>query len=308
MRVLVVGARSKTTEALLRQLRRRGVAWDVRLISHRREEPMQVHGYPIYVIPNYARQPLKNLCFSWEPDVIVNTAALTDVDACERNRELAWQRNVELVATLVGVCRVLGARLLQVSSDYVFDGSKGPYAEHECPRPINYYGKTKLAAENLCQTALLSVLIVRTTHIYGTPAPWCHDILRWAFRKARRRERISVACDVYTNPILVDDLAQALICALQGQHEGIIHVGGDLWESRYDFLRRAFELAGLSIDLLEPVPASELYRNRAPRPRYAGLRYSRAESLWGFAPTPHTEALLRVLQRTYSGDSGDSTE
>ncbi len=308
MRILVVGARSKTAEAFLRQLRRQNDLWKVRVISHRTGEPRQIHGYPIYIVPGYARQPLRNVCLEWEPEVIVNTAALTDVDLCERNRELAWKLNVELVGTLAAVCRILGAHLIQLSSDYVFSGTSGPYAEHERPDPINYYGRTKLAAENLCQTTVPSATIIRTTLIYGTPAPWCRDILQWAMQKVQEGQPIAVAQDVFTNPIFVDDLAKALLRAIQIRHEGIFHVGGWSWQSRYEFLQSAFRVAGLPESLLRPVPAVELYRDRAARPRYAGLRWARAEMVWNFTPTPLTDALLRFLRRTHPGDSAESTE
>lgn len=308
MRVLIIGARSKTAEAFLRWLRRQGPPWEVRIISHRTGEPQQIHGYPVYVVPGYARQPLRNTCLGWEPEIILNTAALTDVDACEEKRELAWKVNVELVGTLAAVCRILGAHLIQLSSDYVFNGAAGPYAEHERPDPINYYGRTKLAAENLCQTTVPSATIVRTTLIYGTPAPWCQDILRWALQKAHDCQQVVVARDVFTNPIFVDDLARVLFYAVQTRPEGIIHVAGWGWQSRYEFLQSVFRVVGLPETLLRPLPAAELYRHRAARPRYAGLRCARAEALWNFIPTPPTDALLRLLRRTHGSDSEESTE
>lgn len=309
MRLLIVGARSKTAEALLRLIRRSGWKWELLLLSHRRQEPMSIHGYPVYVIPEYARQPLRNACLSWEPEVIVNTAALTDVDACESNRRLAWQLNVGLVETLVGVCRVLGAHLVQLSSDYVFDGAAGPYPEEARPNPVNYYGKSKLAAENVCLAAAASVTIVRTTQIYGTPAPWCSDVLRWAFQKAHRGETVAAAVDVYTNPVFVDELAWSLACAIRERSEGILHVAGREWLSRYEFLRTAFRLAGLPEEQVVGAPAEELYRGRARRPRRGGLLCRRAETLWGFAPRSLHEALSLTLCRTYSGRgaSGEST-
>lgn len=308
MKLLIVGARSKTVEAVLRLLRRRRSSWEVLLLSHRWAEPMNIHGYPVHVIPAYDRQPLRNACLSWEPEVILNAAALTDVDACEQERNLAWRVNVGIVEVLAGVCRILGSHLLQLSSDYVFDGNAGPYPETARPSPLNYYGRTKLAAENLCLAAAPSVTILRTTQIYGTPAPWAEDVLRWALARVRRGEHIPAAVDVFTNPIFVDDLARALLCAAEHREEGIFHVAGDMWLSRYEFLRRAFQAAGLDASVLIPLPAEELYRGRAPRPLRSGLCCERARQRWRFVPTPFEEALPLALYRNQAaGSSGEIT-
>jgi dTDP-4-dehydrorhamnose reductase len=240
----------------------------------------------------------------------LNAAAITDVDACERDRALAWQVNVGLVETLAGVCRMLGAHLVQLSSDYVFEGKQGPYAEQARPNPLNYYGKTKLAAENVCQTAAPSVTIVRTTHIYGTPAPWSSDILRWALSQVRQGMVVPAAVDLYTNPIFVDDLARALLTAIRRRDEGIVHVAGREWLSRYEFLRTAFRVLELPQELLVPMAAAELYRGRAPRPLRAGLLCERAEALWHFHPRSLEEALWVVRYRLQSRESeaGDTSE
>jgi dTDP-4-dehydrorhamnose reductase len=103
----------------------------------------------------------------WRPDVIINAAAATNVDGCETDRAEAWRDNVDLVETIVEVCRKIDARLVQVSTDYVFDGEAGPYVESDRPNPINYYGKTKLAAENVCLRSGIDVAIVRTMWLYG---------------------------------------------------------------------------------------------------------------------------------------------
>lgn len=309
MRLLIVGARSKTVEAVLRLLRRRRSSWEVLLLSHRWAEPMSIHGYPVHVVPAYARQPLRNACLGWEPEVILNAAAVTDVDACERERSLAWHVNVGVVEVLVGVCRILGSHLLQLSSDYVFDGTAGPYPETARPSPLNYYGRTKLAAENLCRATAPSVTIIRTTQIYGTPASWAEDVLRWARARAYRREIVPAAADVYTNPTFVDDLARALLCAAEQQKEGIFHVAGDRWLSRYEFLRMAFQAAGLDEGLVRPLPAEELYRGRAPRPLSSGLSCERARHAWQFFPTPFEDALLLALRRIQgAADSGKTGE
>ncbi|MCS7176127.1 MAG: SDR family oxidoreductase [Candidatus Kapabacteria bacterium] len=310
MKVLIVGARSKTAEALLRLVRRHRLQWEMLLISHQPGEPTVIHGYPVHVVLGYSRQLLRELCRTWEPEVIVNLAAITDVDACEQNRSVAWQVNVELVETLASVCRILGAHLIQLSSDYVFDGVAGPYDEQAYPRPINYYGRTKLAAENVCWALAPSATVIRTTQIFGTPAPWCSDVVGWAVRRALAGERVAVAEDVYTNPTFVDDLAQALIVALQDRVEGVIHIAGRMWLSRYDFLRQAFEIVGLPGHLLVPRPASELYQGRASRPRYGGLHWRRAEELLGLRLRSLEDALWLTSRRLHSvmGMSGKTAE
>jgi len=306
-RLLVVGAKSKTAEAVLRALRARSRGdWEVLGVSHRPGEPREIYGYPVQVVPGYHRRHLRNICLWWEPELILNTAAVTDVDRCERERQHAWWVNVALVEVLVGVCRVLGSYLVQLSTDYIFDGANGPYEEHARPCPVNYYGKTKLAAENVCQSSGISVAILRTTLIFGTPAPWCSDILGWLRQRLEGEGPIPVAADLYTNPILVEDLAQAIVCLLQERPTGVFHIGGRSWVSRYEFARAVFDAFGYPQERLQPVPAQQLYAGRAQRPLRAGLKWEHFAQRWGIVPHSLAEALEFLRQRGYS--AGARTE
>ncbi|HVN48819.1 MAG TPA: sugar nucleotide-binding protein, partial [Bacteroidota bacterium] len=113
------------------------------------------------------RGDVKSLISSFQPDVILNAAAATNVDWCESNRELAWKINVTAVENLAEAARKVNAKLIHVSSDYVFDGKNGPYDEQAPVNPISYYGKTKLASENAVQSAGINYGIVRPVVLFG---------------------------------------------------------------------------------------------------------------------------------------------
>jgi dTDP-4-dehydrorhamnose reductase len=126
-----------------------------------------LHSVQYLALDITSRKDVRRVVAQCEPEVIVNCAAMTNVDACERERETAWKINVDGVEHLVESAQRYRSKIVHISSDYVFDGTRGPYTENDRPEPINYYGKTKLASENLLRTAELPWVIIRTMVLYG---------------------------------------------------------------------------------------------------------------------------------------------
>ena len=146
-RVLIIGCNGllgqKVTELFVR-----GSSYTITLASLE-PKPLQVFPSVEYVpFDMTSKKEVRQLVYGSEPDVIINCAAMTNVDACENERELAWKINVGGVENLIEAARRSNARIVHVSSDYIFDGKTGPYTEEDRPEPLNYYGKTKLAGEN----------------------------------------------------------------------------------------------------------------------------------------------------------------
>ncbi|MFH1336650.1 MAG: SDR family oxidoreductase, partial [Candidatus Zixiibacteriota bacterium] len=169
------------------------------------------------------------------PDLIINAAAYTDVDGCEMHQKEARLVNVKAVETLVEICRKLKIRLIHLSTDYIFDGENGPYAEEDPPHPVSYYGKTKLESEQAIRSSGIDFLIVRTNVLYGWGKKVKPNFLLWLLEKLSGGEKIGIVTDQFNNPTLVDNLSACILEMAERNLTGTFNVGGAEYLSRYDF-------------------------------------------------------------------------
>ncbi len=213
---------------------------------------------------------------SHHPDLIINAAAYTDVDGCEINQKEAWAVNVEAVETLVKICLKQKIRLIHLSTDYVFDGENGPYAEEDTPHPVSYYGKTKLESENSIRSSGVDFLIVRTNVLYGWGQKVKPNFLLWLLDKLSGGEKIEIVTDQLNNPTLANNLSACLVEMSEKNLTGILHVGGAEYLSRYDFALEAADIFELDKSLIAPVQTS-LLAQPAKRPRRGGLKIEKAQ-------------------------------
>ncbi len=205
------------------------------------------------------------------PAAIVNAAALTNVDACERERDRAWRVNVDGIKHLMEAARGSDCFLVQISSDYIFDGENGPYDEEAQPNPIGFYGRTKLEGERLLAGSQLPWAVVRTNVLYGWANGVRLNFVLWVRANLSAGKYIRVAIDQYGNPTLVDNLARGIVAILSGKHRGIYHVAGLDYLSRWAFALKIAEVFQLNQELISPVLSSQLSQ-RAPRPHWGGLK------------------------------------
>ncbi len=226
------------------------------------------------------RSDVKSLISSFQPDVIMNAAAATNVDWCELNREEAWKINVTAVENLAEASRKVGGQLIHVSTDYVFDGKNGPYDETAKPNPLGYYGKTKLASENAIRSAAIRHTIIRTMVLYGSGIGVKANFALWVINSLKAGKQITVVDDQMGNPTFVGDLAIAMIKSFELNHEGIFHVGGGDQMSRYDFALQAAEVFNLDASLIKQIKTSDLGQ-ASPRPMISGFITLKAETQLG---------------------------
>ena len=223
------------------------------------------------------RQDVRSAVESFEPDCIVNAAAVTDVDVCETERERAWRANVGAVEHLSYAAKLAGARLIHLSTDYIFDGKQGPYSETDRPNPVSYYGKTKLASENVLQLSGGPFAIVRTMVLYGVGFGVKENFALWLARNLREEKPVKVADDQVGNPTLADDAAFAIFKLLELERTGIYHIAGSDLVSRYEFALALARLFGFNKKLITPVKSSSL-KQTAPRPLKSGFITLKAET------------------------------
>jgi dTDP-4-dehydrorhamnose reductase len=214
------------------------------------------------------------------PSVVVHTAAETNVDLCETDHEHARSINVEGTANIVKGCTKVGARMIFISTDYVFDGVKGNYSETDQPNPISYYGLSKLEAEHIVTSKSPdNTLIMRASVLYGWH-PSKPNFATWVIKSLRENQTIRVVKDHINSPTLADNLASAIRAAIERGSEGLLHVAGSERISRFDFACRIAKSFDLDENLLVPVEMRDMSWV-AKRPRDSSLDVAKAEKELG---------------------------
>lgn len=250
----------------------------------------EVRGVDIGEIDITSLESVQRVLITLKPDVVVNAAAYTDVDGCESNRELAMQVNAEGVAHLAMICRDIGARLVHVSTDYVFDGAKGePYQEDDLPNPLSVYGESKLAGEMNASLAE-DHLIVRTQWLYGLHGK---NFVETMLRLAGEKKELTVVDDQIGSPTWTMDLALAIRALLEKGCRGTYHAvnsGNCSWN---DFAKAIFAESGISVEV-KPMTTQELGRP-AHRPLYSVLDCGKLERDAGLRLEPWLDALKKYL-------------
>jgi dTDP-4-dehydrorhamnose reductase len=238
------------------------------------------------------------------PDVVINPAAMTNVDACESRRAEAWAANAAGPRHLAEVCVALGGSLLHVSTDYVFPGdeaSPGPYVEDAAPCAVNYYGETKLAGERAVQEVCAGRgpwLVARTALVYGYVPGGRTNFISWLAGELRAGRRVRVVSDQVNTPTLADDLAAALLALAERGTEGMVHLAGPDLLTRAEWAQRIAEYHQLDASLIEVTTTAALGQP-APRPLRSGLRTRRAEELAGVAFRGVREG-LEAMEQSFS--------
>ena len=224
------------------------------------------------------------------PDVVVHAASLTDVDKCELNKELAWKINVDGTRNILRSCNKTGSFLAYVSTDYVFNGEKGCYVESDAANPINYYGMTKLAAEEIVQ-ARDEYLIARPSVIYGSrPAAGKVNFALWLIETLRKGEKVKIVTDQWNTPTLNTNLAEMTLEAIDRKLTGVYHLCGASRVSRFEFAQKIAEAFGLDKALIEAVCSSQ-FSWPAKRPQDSSLDTLKAQRMFNCKPLKIIEAL-----------------
>ncbi len=247
------------------------------------------------------RSDVKSLVSSYRPDVVLNAAAMSNVDVCEREREAAWKANVIGVENLAETARRIGAKLIHVSTDYVFDGKSGPYSESDRTNPINYYGKTKLAGENVLLGSAIDYAIVRTIVVYGAGKNIKNNFALWVINSLKQNKTIRCYIDQISNPTFVQDLAQAIISAVQYNAKGLYHICGCETLSRYEFARKIANIFNLDSSLINEANSGEV-ELPAQRPRITGFKIEKAKKDLHYSPMRVAES-LKIMRHQIDGIS-----
>lgn len=243
-------------------------------------------------------EAVRRLFQDFTPTVVVNGAAMTHVDGCETDRETCWAVNTEAVEHLARQCHAIGARFVQISTDFVFDGENGPYREEDRPGPVNFYGKAKLASENAAREAGLDKwAIARTALVYGAgEALRRANIALWVIDKLSKGETINVVTDQWRTPTYAPDLAAGIERIVRFGKTGIYHLSGRERVSIYAFAQTIARVLDLDVSLIQPTDATR-FRQKAARPPRTGFIILKAETELGFKPHSLEAALTHLGAR-----------
>jgi len=260
-------------------------------------------GYRYVDLDILDQHQLRETVAEYRPDAIINTAAMTNVDACEHDPEGCRKLNVDAVATLVELCEAYSIHLIHLSTDFIFDGKEGPYAEDAAPNPLSLYGQSKWDAEKLIQQSTCKWAILRTILVYGVVADMSRsNIVLWAKGALEKGQPLNVVNDQWRMPTLAEDLAQACLLAVTRQAEGIFHISGEDLFAIHELVAAVADFWGLDKSLIHEVSSSTLSQ-AAPRPARTGFVLDKARSVLGYAPHSFREGLAVVDRQLHENNT-----
>lgn len=226
-----------------------------------------------------------------KPDVIINTAAMTNVDQCEDDHAGCTATNVTAVKYLVDACRLMPTRLIHLSTDFIFDGSDGPLDELATPNPVNYYGESKLKSERLLMNGPVDWCILRTILVYGVTRDMSRsNIVLWTRKSLKEGKAINVVNDQWRTPTLAEDLAMGCYLAAVKRARGVYNIGGKDMLTPYDIAVDTAEIFQLDKSLIHATDSSR-FMQRAKRPPKTGLVIEKARKDLGYEPHSFREGL-----------------
>lgn len=236
-----------------------------------------------------------------KPDVVINTAAMTQVDDCETQRDACWKANVTAVEHLVRCCNALHIHLVHVSTDFIFDGTHGPLDENATPNPVNYYGESKLAAEKVIQSSTISWAILRTVLVFGITRDMSRsNIVLWVKNSLQQGKTIQVVNDQWRTPTLAEDLAMGCYLAAKKHSRGIFNISGNDFLSPYDIAIRTADFFQLDKSLIKATDSTKFVQP-AKRPPKTGFIIDKARKVLGYEPRSFEEGLALLASQIKEG-------
>ena len=271
---------------------------DIELIATARGENrlIQKQGYAYVSMDIGNREEVMRIIAEHKPDVVIHTAAMTNVDACETDREGCLRNNVHAVEYIVEACNLVNAHLVHVSTDFIFDGENGPYDEEAEANPVSYYGWSKAEAERIVKERSTSWAILRTVLVYGVVDNMSRsNIVLWAKSALEKGSPIKVVDDQFRMPTLAEDLADGCLLAATQNAQGIFNISGPDYMSIFELVNRVADFFHLDKSIVQRSDSSSL-NQPAKRPPRTGFDLSKSRRVLGYNPHSFEEG-LSILQQ-----------
>ena len=247
---------------------------------------------------------VKSVIEKYQPDAIIHTAAMTNVDTAEANKELCHQLNVDAVQTLLSLCEERNIQLIHLSTDFVFDGTDGLYKEEDAVNPVSYYGESKVLSEEILKNSNANWTILRTILVYGITNDMSRsNIVLWAKGALEKGLPINVVNDQWRMPTLAEDLAEACLLAVEKNAKGIYHVSGKDYMSIADLVRKVADYWELDQSIISEISSVSL-NQVAKRPIKTGFVLDKTIKDLDYKPHSFEEGLKMVDEQMKSRKYG----
>lgn len=290
MRILITGSNGLLGQKLVQLILEKG---DELIATARGENrlPIPEEAYSYHSMDITNREQVLKVIGEVKPDVVIHTAAMTNVDQCETEREACWKLNVDAVEYIIEACEATGAYLVHLSTDFIFDGEAGPYDEEATPNPVSYYGDSKLAAEKLLFDSSIKYGIARTVLVYGI----AHDMSRsniilWVKGSLEAGKDIKVVDDQLRSPTLAEDLAIGCYLMAEKRAEGVFNISGKDLLTPFDMAVKTANFFKLDTSTMTRADASS-FTQTAKRPPKTGFNIDKAKEELGYAPRTFNEGI-----------------
>ncbi|MFZ6011165.1 MAG: dTDP-4-dehydrorhamnose reductase [Bacteroidota bacterium] len=300
MKILVTGANGLLGQKLISLLQKDTTVYPVS--TARGKSAIMLERGEFHSLDITDASEVERVLSTVRPDVVINTAAMTNVDQCETQQDACWKANVTSVENLVHACKKNGVRLIHVSTDFIFDGSHGPLDENEKPGPVNYYGESKLAAEKLILSSDIDWCILRTVLVFGITNDMSRsNIVLWVKNSLEQKKSIQVVNDQWRTPTLAEDLANGCYLAAKKKASGIYHISGKDFLSPYDIAIKTADFFKLDKSLIKPTDSTQ-FKQPARRPLTTGFVIEKARKELGYEPHSFEEGLQILFQQLVTAE------
>lgn len=235
-----------------------------------------------------------------DPDTVINTAAMTNVDACETDHEGCDKLNVDAVRYLVRACNATGTHLIHISTDFIFDGTHGPLSENEIPKPLSYYGWSKYKGEQEVTEHCKFYTILRTVLVYGVVSDMSRsNIVLWAKGALEKQQPMKVVNDQFRTPTLAEDLAMGCFLSESKYVRGVFNISGKDFLRIDELVYRVADFFGYDKSCISTT-SSDVLNQPAKRPPITGFLIDKARKELGYEPHSFEEGLAIVAEQLNS--------
>lgn len=295
-KILITGSNGLLGQKLVELLRTKE---NIEIIATARGENRLpfTDGYEYRAMDITNRQQVLDTIEQVKPTAVINTAAMTNVDQCEFEKDNCWKQNVNAVEYLVEACEKNDAFLLHVSTDFIFDGKNGPYAEDAEANPISFYGWSKLAGEMAVRSSNIRWAIARTVLVYGIVNDMSRsNIILWVKKSLEEGKTIKVVTDQWRTPTLAEDLAQGCYLITDKEAEGIFNISGKDFLTPYEMAIMTADYFGLDKSLISEADSST-FTQPAKRPPRTGFDLSKSREILGYEPVSFNEGIAILAKQ-----------
>ena len=293
-RILITGSNGLLGQKLILALRSKNEVLATS-VGENRMNDTQAYTYQSLDVMN--EQAVHQIIAQFKPEAVINTAAMTNVDGCEEDKEGCDKLNVLAVQYLADACEKVNAQLVHISTDFIFDGENGPYKEEDEVNPLSYYGLSKWKSEQILKKHTCDWTVLRTIIVYGIVDNMSRgNIVLWGRGALQKGDPLNIIDDQFRSPTLAEDLAQACVLAVEKRALGVYNASGKDVMSIFEMVERMADFYGCDKSIINRISTATLNQT-AKRPPKTGFVLYKATKELGYNPHSFEEGLAIVEEQ-----------